>query len=182
MDIEDNTPYVQPNTQYTPEPDLYSGVEQQNAVNVGASITDADVWESLTSLALPDSDWVKSMASMAGYDGMGAGSTPQPGGAKDDGAGSISGLLGRATGWIEKNKKLAEMIAGGVAGALKSRGDNKMLENKYELEQQARGEQRAFNSASITGLRKPSGLLYQGPLKYKSGSNVFNGTGQLNRG
>lgn len=153
--------------------------QQQETPLLSSSPLLEDVWQSITSIALPETDWAKEMASFDGYDGMGAGSYVEP--VKESG-GTISGLLGRASNWIDKNKKLAELIAGGVAGAVKSRGDNKMLENKYALEQQSKDNDRAYKSASVTGLRKPTGLLYSGPLRYKSGNNVFDGSGRLNRG
>lgn len=101
----------------------------------------------------------------------------------------IDGVMDKLKGtseWIEKNKKVSELIAGGIGGAVAAREGRKAVESKLanemalmERKRQMDLEDAARKSASITGLQTPTGLLYSGPLKRRNGSQVFNGQGQI---
>lgn len=97
---------------------------------------------------------------------------------------SIGEKLDKAGAWMEKNKKLSELIAGGIGGAVAAREKRKDREARTsdlrlqdELKQQA--DQRY--SDSIKGLNKPTGMLYSGPLTRKSGQRVFDDNGRLSK-
>lgn len=103
--------------------------------------------------------------------------------------GGLLGYLGKAGDWIERNKKLTELIAGGVAGAVGARERRKDREavaqsqlDQLRLQDQLKQEANQRYSDSVKGLRQPSGMLYSGPLKYKSGNRVYNDQGQLIKG
>lgn len=107
----------------------------------------------------------------------------------ESGSGGLLGYLEKAGGWIEKNKKLTELIAGGVAGAIGASERRKEREaisqnqlDQLRLQDQLKREAAQRYSDSIKGLTKPSGMLYSGPLKYKSGNRVYNDQGQLIKG
>lgn len=94
------------------------------------------------------------------------------------------GLLDKIKGvssWMDQNKELTKILAGAVGGALKSSSDSNLLERKYELDQQTKEADIARKSASITGLRKPTGLINRGPLTYKDGKPVYQ-NGKLAKG
>ncbi len=97
---------------------------------------------------------------------------------------SIGEKLDKAGAWMEKNKKLSELIAGGIGGAVAAREKRKDREARTsdlrlqdELKQQA--DQRY--SDSIKGLNKPTGMLYSGPLTRRSGQRVFDDNGRLSK-
>lgn len=64
--------------------------------------------------------------------------------------------------WIEKNKELAKIGGGLVGGAMKSYGDQSLLRQRFELQDEYEQRQRQRYSDSITGLRMP---VYQPPTR-----------------
>jgi hypothetical protein len=111
----------------------------------------------------------------------------------NDDSGNEGGLLNSAMsklegigGWMEKNKKLSEVLAGGVAGAIGARERRKEREsaNQNNLEQirlQDQMKQSADQrySDSVKGLNVPTGMLYSGTLKRRGGQRVFDDQGKV---
>jgi hypothetical protein len=108
-------------------------------------------------------------------------------------ASNESGLLNSAMaklegigGWMEKNKKLAEVLAGGLAGAVGARERRKDRQamaksqtDQLAMQDRLKREADQRYSDSITGLKKPSGMLHSGPLMRRSGQRVYDNQGKV---
>jgi hypothetical protein len=92
------------------------------------------------------------------------------------------GIIGKITGFANKNKGLTEMLLKGVAGGLaadQAQSDRKALMR----EQQAiANEDNARVSASVSGLRGPGIIAKQAALKRINGDQIFTANGRINRG
>lgn len=100
-----------------------------------------------------------------------------------DGEGLLS-KINSVGKWMEQNKELTKILAGAVGGAAAASERRKLQASRMDeirLADQLKQEANARYSDSIKGLKQPTGLISKAPLKYKSGANVFDGQGKLNR-
>lgn len=98
---------------------------------------------------------------------------------------SVTDKVGKAFDWMEKHKEGTKIIAGLVGGAVGAKEKRKQREAEMEqirLQDQLKQEQAKRYSDSVSGLKTPSGMLYSGPLKYRSGNRVYDDQGRLNKG
>lgn len=92
------------------------------------------------------------------------------------------GIIGKLTGFVNKNPRITEMLLKGVAGAMTA--DQAQNDRKALLrEQQAiQNDDNARYSASVSGLRGPGIIAKQAALKRINGDQVFTSNGRINRG
>ena len=97
------------------------------------------------------------------------------------------GTLDKASTWIDKHKKLTELVMGSVGGAYaadeKRKAADKLAESRLNEQNNAarlQQEQNAAFSASVSGLRPVKrGLINQPPLTRTNGARVFNSSGKV---
>ena len=99
----------------------------------------------------------------------------------------VSNKIDIASNWLEKHKKLTELVAGTIGGAYMAEEKRKAAEaaqqgrlNEQNNAARIAQEQNAAFSASISGLApRKKGLINQPPLKRLGGSNVFDKSGKV---
>lgn len=90
------------------------------------------------------------------------------------------GIIGKISGFVDKNKALSEMLVKGIAGAASGNQAKKTAEiqarnrlDELKLKNQQEQEANARTSASVAGLRQPVGIINRGPLRRADGTPVF---------
>lgn len=162
------------------------GVDPVSTSDFTSTLSNDDIMESI-GMAFGDStpDWIPTS-----FDGTG-GITNTAAYAQRQGVGPQTladekkdndkgGIIGRISGFVEKNKGLSEMLAKGIAGAAlgsqnkkaaeataRSRLEEMRLKNQQEMEANAR------TSASVAGLRTPTAGLMGRQLRRVDGAPVY---------
>lgn len=99
----------------------------------------------------------------------------------------VSNKIDSASNWLEKHKKLTELVTGAIGGAYVADEKRKAADaaqqgriNEQNNSARIAQEQNAAFSASISGLApRKKGLINQTPLKRLDGSNVFDKSGKV---
>lgn len=107
-------------------------------------------------------------------------SQPKAVGEDSPGGGRSDGIIGRISNFVEKNKGLSEMLAKGIAGAALGSSNKKEAQiaaqsrlDQLKLQQEIDRQKSAAVSASVSGLRSPTGIVNRGQLKRSDGTPVY---------
>lgn len=82
------------------------------------------------------------------------------------------GFFDKASAWVERNKKMSELIAGAIAAPLAARQKSALQKEQLDYQNQIEQQNKQQFSMSVGGLRKP-GLINSSPLKRFDGTKVF---------
>lgn len=165
------------------------GITPGTTSGPGASdLSNDDILESI-GMALGDSigqDWVtqtfNGITNTAAYaQRQGIGEAPRSESDKTPSKNeSKGGIIGRISDFVDKNKSLSEILLKGVAGAAAGNQAKKTAEinaqsrlDELKLKNQQEREKDAMVSASVSGLRQPTGIINRGVLKRADGTPVF---------
>ena len=140
--------------------DIYANLGDDLAEAIGIAGMDMEQdWISQSIQAY--SDYRNTAESQRMYDAPKAEGDKTP--SKKDAEG---GIIGRITNFVDKNKSLSEMLLKGVAGAAMGNQAKKTAElqaksrlDELKLRNQQEREKDAQVSASVSGLRAPTGLI-----------------------
>lgn len=94
--------------------------------------------------------------------------------------GTSGGIIGRISDFVDKNKGLSEMLAKGIASAATGNSNQKTAEinarsrlDELKLKNEQERQKSADVSASVSGLRAPTGIINRGVLKRADGTPVY---------
>lgn len=166
------------------------GIDPGSTSGSGASdLSNDDILESI-GMALGDSssqDWVQQafsgITNTAAYaQRQGVNEPPRAESAKNPDPKEGQGLIGKLSSFVDKNKSLSEILLKGVAAAAATSQSKKAAElaaqsrlDELKLKNQQEREKDAQVSASVSGLRAPTGLIGQPQrqLRRADGTPVF---------
>lgn len=164
------------------------GINPDTATGPGGSMSNDDILESI-GIALGDGasqPWVPQSFSNDAYARSADRATdrtdgaPRAEGDKTQTPKESGGILGRISNFVDKNKSLSEILLKGVAGAAMGNQAKKAAElqaqsrlDELKLKNQQEREKDAQVSASVSGLRAPTGIINRGVLKRADGTPVY---------
>lgn len=161
------------------------GISPESATGPTGDMSNDEIMESI-GMALgagATQAWVPQSFSASSYDSSAERATNRTDGAPRTAAVDTpekGGILGKISDFVEKNKALSEMLIKGVAGAASGNTAKKAAEiqarnrlDELKLKNQQEQEGNARTSASVTGLRAPTGILNRGPLRRTDGTPIY---------
>ena len=162
--------------------DSGGNTDAQDSANLDAFDADVAAALELTGIDIAQA-WVPQSFSSSSYDSSAERATNRTDGAPRTAAVDTpekGGILGKISGFVEKNKALSEMLIKGVAGAASGNTAKKAAEiqarnrlDELKLKNQQEQEGNARTSASVTGLRQPTGIINRGPLRRTDGTPIY---------
>ena len=143
--------------------DLFSGASDTASTalsDVGTSISDL---VDGVSTAFNNADWApgetSSVASNAGK-------------VVSDASSQGGGFFDKASAWVERNKKMSELIAGAIAAPLLAKQKSDLMKEQLSYQDQLAQENNQKFSMSVGNLKKP-GLINSSKLTSVGGAPVF---------
>lgn len=158
--------------------DSGGNTDAQDSANLDAFDADVAAALELTGIDIEQA-WVGGITKTAAYAQRQGVNEPAPKAVAPEST-EKGGILGKISGFVEKNKALSEMLIKGVAGAASGNTAKKAAEiqarnrlDELKLKNQQEQEGNARTSASVTGLRQPTGILNRGPLRRTDGTPIY---------